>query len=92
MAEKQARSSMSASFERVLAGFWWLSACSSMVFAWLFKRFRPCSMGFRANFTEDLKLDKPLGRGYFGEVWRGYRAGRTAPVWAVPSLESRDLL
>eukprot|EP00438_Fugacium_kawagutii_P008809 Skav212802 [mRNA] locus=scaffold1633:158488:173416:- [translate_table: standard] len=35
----------------------------------------------------DLKLDKPLGRGYFGEVWRGYRAGRSStPVWAVKKI------
>ncbi|CAK9072817.1 unnamed protein product [Durusdinium trenchii] len=35
----------------------------------------------------DLKLDKPLGRGYFGEVWRGYRSGRSStPVWAVKKI------
>ena len=33
-----------------------------------------CSSWFnvpRVSLTKDLKLDKPLGRGYFGEVWQG---------------------
>eukprot|EP00913_Durusdinium_trenchii_P027104 g25435.t1 len=43
--------------------------------------------GLRDPNTRDLKLDKPLGRGYFGEVWRGYRSGRSStPVWAVKKI------
>ncbi|CAJ1346080.1 unnamed protein product [Effrenium voratum] len=37
---------------------------------------------------DELKFDKPLGRGYFGEVWRCYRSSRSSSsvVWAVKKI------